>query len=204
MKNSFFKTKTLIMLLFLTIGCSETEKEVFTPTLPPITQTGENTFGCYIDGKLLVPRDRSVFGGTTVKGMTISEYSSSPTEIDFFNLRIIDGQSDVGDFSFYLYNLDELGEGTYNIKKGNLWQSTSDIKTINFWLKTPRNISVKRYFSIENGGTLTIIKYDYTNGIISGTFSCKAINNNDSSDVIEITEGRFDINLNTLNDTEFP
>ena len=203
MENLFLKTKIFATLLFLATSCSKNDNEVYTPTLPPITQTGENTFGCYVDGKLLVPRDRRVFGGTTVKGMTMSEYSSTPSKIDFFNLRIIDGKSDVGDLSFYFYNLDELGEGTYNIKEGNIWRTDAEISTTNFWLKSPRQNS-RSYLSLENGGTLTITKYDYANGIISGTFSCKAVNNNNSSDIIEITEGRFDINLNTLNDTEFP
>jgi len=203
MENIFLKVKIFATLLFLVINCSKNDKEVYTLTFPPITQTGKNTFGCYIDGKLLVPRDRRVFGGTTIKGMTMSEYSSIPSKIDFFNLRIIDGKSDVGDLSFYFYNLDELGEGTYSIKQGNLWRTDAEIGTTNFWLKSPRQNS-RSYFSLEDGGTLTITKYDYTNGIISGTFSCKAINNNNFSEILEITDGRFDINLNTLNHTKFP
>jgi hypothetical protein len=203
MKNLFLKTKIFTTLLFLIISCTKNDEKIYTPTLPPITETGENTFGCYINGELLVPRDRRVFGGTTIKGMTMSEYSSTASTIDFFNLRVIDGKTDVGFLSFYFYNLHELGEGTYSIKQGYVWRTDAEINTTNFWIKSPRYNS-ESYLSVEDGGTLKITKYDYENGIMSGTFSCKAVNNNDSSDIIEITEGRFDINLNTLNDTEFP
>lgn len=205
MKTTLLKSGlklSVLSMLFLISACL-TEDEPWNPELPPITQTGENTFGCYVDGQLLLPRDRRVFWGPTIKGMTMSEYSSTPSKIDFFNLRVIDGKTDVGFLSFYFYNLNELGEGTYSIKQGYIWQTDAEISTTNFWIKSPRYTS-KRYLSIKDSGTLTITRYDYVNGIISGTFNCKVINDNDSSEIIQITDGRFDINLNTLNDTEFP
>ena len=53
------KTTILIInLLLITLSsCNSNDDNSFTPTLPPATQTGANTFGCYIDGNLLVPRD---------------------------------------------------------------------------------------------------------------------------------------------------
>jgi hypothetical protein len=45
-------------MLIITVACSSDDDEPSPESqLPPITQTGENTFGCLIDGKLFVPRD---------------------------------------------------------------------------------------------------------------------------------------------------
>ena len=64
------KTTILIINLFITItSCNSNNDNSFTPTLPAITQTGANTFGCYIDGNLLVPRDGDGTFNSTSKGM---------------------------------------------------------------------------------------------------------------------------------------
>ena len=50
--------------------------------------------------------------------------------------------------------------------------------------------------------TSKILKSDLI--IISGTFSCKAVNLNNPNDIINVTEGRFDVTKNTLITTNFP
>ena len=50
----------------------------------------------------------------------------------------------------------------------------------------------KYYWSIEDNGTLEIRRFDLPNRIVSGVFSCSAVNKDDSNDIIEITQGRFD------------
>src|SRR5690554_7337619 len=55
MKNLILYTGLITIIL---MACSPTKDE-FVPTLPPITQTGENTFGCYANGVLITPRDGS-------------------------------------------------------------------------------------------------------------------------------------------------
>lgn len=202
--SSFLKLFFIVTFFNILLGCSSNDdNESYSPTLPPVTESGENTFGCFIDGKLLVPRDKREFGGKTLKGMSMIEYSSTNSTIESFCLRIIDFKSNVGDLAFYFYNLHQLGEGSYTIKRGGLWQNDSDVKAISLWVKTPENVVDKLYYSIEDGGILTITKYDYSKGIISGTFSCKLINNYNESEIGEITQGRFDINIKTLNDTNF-
>ena len=53
------KYQTLIMapllLLVLTLMSTKCEKEKPEPTLPPATQTGANTFGCKVNGKVYIP-----------------------------------------------------------------------------------------------------------------------------------------------------
>jgi hypothetical protein len=71
-------------------------------------------------------------------------------------------------------------------------------------LKDEQTGENKYYCSIENSGNLNITRYDYSNGIISGTFDFNAVNKDDSNDIIEITEGRFDISWRKINEKEFP
>ena len=62
----------------------------------------------------------------------------------------------------------------------------------------------KWYCSIENAGVLTITRYDLENRIVSGTFSCTLQNRDDPTEQIEITQGRFDIKWDLLDETDFP
>ena len=55
------------------------------------------------------------------------------------------------------------------------------------------------YNSYENSGTIIITRFDTKNRILSGTFSAKLVNETDSTDIIEVANGRFDINLQTVN-----
>lgn len=55
------------------------------------------------------------------------------------------------------------------------------------------------YLSFNNSGTITFSRLDINDGIYSGTFSVQLKNKDDENDIIEITDGRFDINLNTVN-----
>ena len=64
--------------------------------------------------------------------------------------------------------------------------------------------SYQYYRSYENSGTLKMTKDDFANRIISGTFNCKVKNSTDENDIIEIKDGRFDLNWQTLPNVSFP
>ena len=71
MKNLILKT---ILLLFAIIffNCENNDPE---EQLPPITQTGENTFGAIVNGKVFIPKDKTGIrppGGGTPRGLNIS------------------------------------------------------------------------------------------------------------------------------------
>ena len=51
---------------------------------------------------------------------------------------------------------------------------------------------------------VTILKYDPVNTILSGTFSCSMQEKTNPDHIIEITEGRFDLNLYTVNFSSHP
>ena len=91
------KTKLLFFLtLSLLVSCSNNSSSVKTDPvfqLPPETQTGANTFGVTIKGKVYVPRDPTGFNvgpsgkGLKYKGSTIDPWSE---------IVIVDGASAVG------------------------------------------------------------------------------------------------------------
>lgn len=192
------------ILLFTLFSCDGDDDDTFTPTLPAITQTGANNFGCYIGGKLLTPRDGrgSVMGSDP--GMI---FWGSPTGYSYNEIDIHDFKSDNGGlFTLHIQDLHQIGEGTYTINESNCQDNVDAIQNINLfcevWDETDQ--TYKWYCSIENGGTLTITRYDFDNRIVSGTFNCTVQNRDDTTEQIEITQGRFDINWQTLPNTDFP
>jgi len=212
MKTTIFK-KTSYLVFFLgllsLLNCTKNEREIYVPTLPEATQTGENTFGCYIDGVLLVPREaiatlEGLWGiGGTRKPL---EYSSGgiPPAITYNEIDVYDGKSNAGALYFHIQDLHQLKEGTYSIKESNSLTGANANRTTNLWYKTEKKSKIIIYQSFINSGILTITKYDYPSRIISGTFTCRLVNRDDPTDFIEITQGRFDINSRTLPNAEFP
>ncbi|WP_439132683.1 hypothetical protein [Polaribacter sp.] len=57
MKNLFLKT-TLLLFVITFFNCENKDPE---DQLPPITQTGANTFGAIIDGKVFTPKNSFTF-----------------------------------------------------------------------------------------------------------------------------------------------
>ena len=91
------KTTILFFLTILSlVGCSKDSagsktNQIF--QLPPETQTGANTFGVTINGKVYVPRDPTGFNlGPSGHGI----YYAGSTTDDWSEIRIIDGASATG------------------------------------------------------------------------------------------------------------
>ena len=203
------KTTILLLSLFMMMqsSCNKND-DGFTPTLPPITQTGENTFGAYINGRLLTPRSGATGSlGHPASGMLFSGFGEPPNY--FYNqIEIKDFKSGTGGLmDIHIIDLHENGEGTFVINESNCFDGIDANPSINIrcrWWDEATQL-FKWYCSIENGGTITITHYDFENRIVSGTFSTTAVNEDNPDDIIEITQGRFDINWGTLTAyTEFP
>lgn len=203
MKATYLIVSLSILTLF---SCDNTDDNAFTPTLPAITQTGENTFGCYIDGNLLIPRDGSGSFNSPDRGMRMIA-GGIPPSITYNELKIRDFKSGNGGLlTIHIQDLHQIGQGTYSIDESNCQDNVDSFPNVNlfcrWWDASSQNY--KWYCSIENGGSLIITRYDFENGIVSGTFNCTVKNRDDSNELIEITQGRFDINGYTLESTSFP
>ncbi|MDY7393684.1 hypothetical protein UMM65_00375 [Aureibaculum sp. 2210JD6-5] len=201
--------KKFILLLLLTGlftsgSCSDDDE--FRPTLPPITQTGENTFGCYVDGQLLTPRDGTGTLHTQDKGVSYSGSGTGPN-YDYNEIKIRDFKTgNMGLFDLHIVDLHETGVGTYTINESNCEDGGDANPNINIRIRwfDEKTQTLKWYCSIENGGILIITRYDFENRIVSGTFNCTLQNRDDASDIIEIAEGRFDLKWDTVMYTNFP
>lgn len=174
------------------MSCGDDDDDTFTPTLPAITQTGENTFGCYIEGNLLTPRDGTGTFNNPDSGMI---FWGSPSNTDS-ELAIRDFKSGKGGLiDIHIFDFHDNGEGTFMINESNCEDGIDANDNINIRCRSLDEVTqtYKWYCSIENGGTLIITRYDLANRIVSGTYSCTVQNRDDASDIIEITQGRFDI-----------
>jgi hypothetical protein len=78
MKQLFLKT-TLLFFAITFFNCENNDPE---DQLPPITQTGANTFGAIVDGRVFVPADSfsTTPGNSTFKGLQVlvgNDFSST-------------------------------------------------------------------------------------------------------------------------------
>ncbi len=165
------RTHYLLSLCLLTmISCSKdsTPKDPV-DTLPPITQTGENTFACLINGKPFFSsyKRRATYSGSSI--------SISGSRRDDFGLRSISIQGfdiELLEEDMYLLQSEKSGgfTGIYAIDGG----LTLDARTQD-----------------ANPGLLTITRFDLKEFIVSGTFEFTAIS--EQGEEYHITHGRFDL-----------
>ena len=156
--------------------------------LPPITQTGANTFGCLINGKVWLPKG---FDGN----FTNSRINIDPTFIDG-DLTIRTYKIDVGTINDLSIGSDSIkAVGIYPIGKFNrakfvIQKAKSDL-TVMYCLTNCSIIS-------ENVpiGFIKVTRYDLVNKIFSGEFEF-TFNNTDCGygTPVKITAGRFDYRL---------
>ena len=88
MKHLFFKTAFLLFALTLS-NCENNDPQ---EQLPPITQTGANTFGAIVDGRVFVTKDKTGYyapGGGTLKGIAVTVGSFLP-DYEYFGIDASD------------------------------------------------------------------------------------------------------------------
>lgn len=188
----------LLLLNLLLFGSCHQEDDHF--TLPPITQTGENTFGCIIDGRVMIPRD-----GKGTFGMEDNAILFIGTETRNYNeIQVHDYASKrTSGIVLHIENLNNIGE--YIVNESSCQEGADSPITTNIFCRVYDHDEkiYKRYCSYTNSGTIRITRFEFDQ-FIAGEFSCYLKNVNDSSDKIEIRQGRFDLGLETLRRTKFP
>jgi hypothetical protein len=173
--------------------------------LPPETQTGANTFGCLINGKLLIPRDGS--GTFGVSGGSGFEFLGGYPDGAYNEINVHDYKSvRTAKILIHIQNLRQIGVATYVIDESNGMSNIDgfDHNYLHCRVFNDATNSYQYYRSYHNSGVLKITKYDFNNRIISGVFSCKVRNSVNLNDEIEIKQGRFDIKWDTLPNKIFP
>ena len=176
--------KKLLLLLCTTFLLSSCDKDgqIFAgkDQLPPETQTGANTVGCLVNGKVFLPKKEGInpevncfyqlVNGEYYFNMAFSDLTNSSSPgISIQNRKnpLIVGQT-------YILNKNIVDDGSFNGSGG-------------IYLPHPNN---QFYTTTMLTGELKITKLDQVNFIVSGTFWFDAANS--AGEVIQIREGRFD------------
>lgn len=164
-QNIFLFAFTAVMFF----GCHHDQPVAPTPTLPAATQTGENTFGCLVDGQVWLPK-----GGGLIQTVSC-DYYNPPALVIHANKA----QGDAG-IVFSFSNVQTTGNYTLNDSMSG--------QTVEFFRENVIFICDSLV-----SGNLAITKLDTVNKIISGTFYFDAIN---GSQRVLIRDGRFDLKYN--------
>ena len=178
LKNNKNMKNTLSQLLFLAlaffiISASSCEKEK-EPDLVPITTTGENTMGFYLDG--VTYNKKGVFNFGNPDGVRWGKYADG--KIEFSG----GGGDPYGSIMISFYEIQ-------GIKKYTLSKLTSTTGLGEFIDDAP--LGGNEYYTNENvTGTMEILRLD--DHIIAGTFDIQLQDPN-SGKIIHLTDGRFDI-----------
>ena len=175
-------TKLFSFLLLISLSsCTECEEKEW-DTLPPETQTGANTFGCYVnevifEGKTGIAAElgKAIFTdyGTQSNMLIIhannTRKKSIQLEIPYPNEKKIHTS-----FKVYatLNNQHYFGSSWFIDEAGSIVDGNQDI------------------------GEIFITRFDTINKIVSGNFHCKMKNVSNGQDSIAIlSQGRFDLIL---------
>ena len=173
-----------VFLIFSITSCKKNKNIAPIDQLSPETQTGKNTFGCLVDGKVFLPK------GPSLNPILQCAYQYLQTNYSkgyFFQL----GASQRGNKELELLSVSlgtdslQISSGqSYKLKegKGNAGAQVSKYSgyTMEFFLTTN-----------STEGELFITKLDEINQIVSGTFWFNAVNEN--GDTVKVTDGRFDM-----------
>ncbi|MEJ8598486.1 hypothetical protein JSO62_07255 [Riemerella anatipestifer] len=165
------------------MSCTDRNKDDYNPQLPPITQTGAWTFGCKINGEVMIPQDATQQGppgGGPLKGLVFWD------AIDSRAIEAIDARYGRGGVIIKIPN-EIMGKvGTFDFEEIHGGFSTANENKLYIQAMYKNSF----YGSIANTGKIAFSRND---SIVAGTFYCKLKNRDKPYDIIEVTEGRFDL-----------
>ena len=178
-------------IIFPFCGCKKHTSQPANPVdqLPPATQTGANTFGCLINGQVVVIHkpflDLSPDYGCQYQLIypTVSGYS-----LNVFGTDKIDGCH----FKSVDVALDsiQLQETTYSLNTSIVQHGRYGLVDISY--DCPPSPLLTYITDSTTTGQLTITHFDQQQQIVSGTFWFDAVEQT-RGDTVHVTNGRFDM-----------
>ncbi|MEJ7627150.1 MAG: hypothetical protein WKF35_09825 [Ferruginibacter sp.] len=184
------KNNTLWLLLLALCSLLASCKKENTPQdelskLPPITQTGANTFGCLVNGIAWLPNgSKPQYGGPNPNVYVDPTFQGGAFYVTGHQYKIPGSIISIGSGNC-------ISTGIYNLS--NNVNAASYSKSILGSL--PCELSSADVGTFKNG-FLNVTRYDLSSGIFSGTFEFKLFNSQSlCGDTIRITNGRFDVKL---------
>jgi hypothetical protein len=182
-KSQTMKNLFIFFIALLTLAsCSKKVSD-----LPAPSDTGSNTFGAKVDGKLWAAKGFGImptapileanFAGGQSYRINARNFASSPTETEF-----------------EIFLKDIPGPGTYAL---NVSTSPYPNQSGSYAMYTLRKFQPVSIWitSDVNTGSITITKLDPDNKIIAGTFQFRAGDTVGSAAPVSVTEGRFDLKI---------
>ncbi len=169
-----------LTVLLLFSSCSKSVDE-----LPAISQTGANTFGAKVNGKLWTPARFGIVPATNLLEASLNgpqsliiyarNFSATPTET-VMELQVTG----------------ITGPGTYYLD-----QTITKPSALSYAYFVKRTITPEDEWqtSTHTTGIVTITRYDFANRIISGTFEFNAASLYHSDQLLSVTDGRFDVHF---------
>ena len=181
-----YTTVLLVVLAstLLTASCQKTETVLIElQKLPPITQTGANTFGCLVDGVAWLPNgSKPQTGGPNIQVYVDPTFQGGRFAITGHQYKNFQSQ---------------VSFGATNCTNAGYFDLSLPINTLSY-NRFLNNLNTCEFSSFDAGtyrrGFFNISRYDLTNGIFSGTFEF-TIKSQGCGDTIRITNGRFDVKL---------
>lgn len=167
-----------LVSVFCGCSCKDDPPAPAEPTLPPITQTGENTFGCYVNGELWLPKGSFSIPSTAADYYNNSVYITANREGQNPDTYIrLDFGKVYSDTAFVIHNYLDSDSLQYFVYNSSYY---------------PSGPIVSYYPIAINGGELNLLKLDTVNRIVAGTFYFLGVDTL-SGDSVRIEDGRFDL-----------
>jgi hypothetical protein len=200
--KAFSLFSAILLLLVFLPQCKDKLPEPlpFVETMPPETQEGKNTFGCYVNGELWVPRmaisNPSPYHSTKPRASYNFERNGGTFTVNA-RRRI----EDAGIWQSIVINIPQnfTGEGEYLLNNKYVGMRNDGRGGVG---RLINRITFCTYYTDSiHTGKLTITRLDTAAGIIAGTFYFTALGYYEGPDpdhprhcdTIQVTDGRFDI-----------
>ncbi len=168
-----------LSLILLVSSCNNDDAATENPAdaLPPATQTGEQTFGCLIDGKPFFP---GRFGGD--RPSAFYQFVRGAYTLGISASRDEGGGANFVSIGLEALDIQGLEENTYQLRSEQSGNFSGRYLL-------GGGIILRSFTSDEIPGKLTIT--NFTDEIVSGTFEFTVLDNDGNE--IQITNGRFDL-----------
>lgn len=190
---------SILFLLLILFSCSKNDDDGTSSNLPEITSEGANTFGCYINGQVFLPKNGD--GWCLNCGSQIPWAISYSKSKDQYYLGILATNNINGDVLISIdLHLDEpLEERVFELSES--YVASIDKINPNASSCIYRKINGEKISSCfetttDVTGTLEIIEINESEHFIAGIFEFEAISQ--EGKIVNFTEGRFDLEVPTL------
>lgn len=177
---------TILLLIFTVLSCRQ---EKLPLSLPPVSQTGQNTLGFFVDNKVWTNYGRRC---------TIAGCNDNKVRAQFYKQPNGDFVLSIGAaYSVSSQTIDQLFDfTTTNITTTGTYALDSSLGHQVLYVASLYSQSYKDYTnSVPNKFVLMITKFDTTNKIVAGSFNGVLYNRINLADSVLIQDGRFDAQL---------